>query len=192
MQQWTWSILKSKKDCQIAHKLQCLRYAFQFDTTMTGRDSGSITPFRSGTGTRWRDEHSVWTKKESHEEYGHLGDGYRHVVEARYGWQQVYGCSVTIIETDRAGEWGLDCKEWNERKEESGTAERACGVAEVVVKSILMQQNLPIGTPALVHDTKVKGSSIKPDDFKEQVVVELPEVIERVSQAEAPGKCTSR
>ena len=228
---------------------------------------------------------------------------------------------VTIIETDRAGEWGLDCKEWNElqkdmrfktiykpsdRKEESGTAERACGVAEVVVKSILMQQNLPphwwvraarqaewllnrfstsvtaaltppdgdaprplevitanfysrrqidrelsyylpIGTPALVHDTKVKGSSIKPksawgisvgmyreavifwmpttnhlrqsksftayklrqglnyaqflnlpaipttqlstaipDDFKEQVVVELPETIERVSQQEAP------
>ena len=65
---------------------------------------------------------------------------------------------VTIIETDRAGEWGLDCKEWNEleqdmrfktiykpsdRKEESGTAERACGVVEVVTKSILMQQNLP-------------------------------------------------
>ena len=143
---------------------------------------------------------------------------------------------VTIIETDRAGEWGLGCKEWNEleqdmrfktmykpndRKEESGTAERACEVVEVVTKSILMQQNLPphwwvraarqaewllnrfpstvtsvltspdgdqarplevitagfysrkqidrelsyyvpIGTPALVHNTKVTGSSIKP------------------------------
>ena len=228
---------------------------------------------------------------------------------------------VTIIETDRAGEWGLDCREWNElvqgmtfktiykpsdRKEESGTAERACGVIEVVTKSILMQQNLPphwwvraarqaewllnrfpstvtaalaspdgdqarplevitagfysrrqidrelsyyvpIGTPALVHDTKVKGSSIKPktawgisvgmyresvifwmpatsalrqsksftayklrkglnyaqflnlpdipttqlstaipDDFREKIVIELPEAQQRVSQQDTP------
>ena len=143
---------------------------------------------------------------------------------------------VTIIHTDRAGEWGLDCAEWIElenefkfrtiytpadRKEEAGTAERACGITEVVTKAILMQQNLPpqwwvraahqavwllnrfpssathtltppdgdqirpleactggfysrrqidrelsyyvpLGTPALIHETKVKGSELTP------------------------------
>ena len=146
--------------------------------------------------------------------------------------------AVSLIETDLAGEWGLKCKEWNElenklgfrtnysppdRKESSGTAERACGIMEVVTKSILMQQNLPpqwwvraakqaewllnrfptvsatapellppdgdqarpleiisggcysrrqidrelsyyipLGTPALVHDVKAKGSQLGP------------------------------
>jgi hypothetical protein len=143
---------------------------------------------------------------------------------------------VTLIETDRAGEWGLDCAEWKElenefefrtiykpsdRKEEAGTAERACGVVEVATKAILMQQNLPpqwwvraahqavwllnrfpssathtltppdgdqvrpleactggfysrrqidrelsyfvaVGTPALIHETKAKGSTLAP------------------------------
>jgi site-specific DNA-cytosine methylase len=143
---------------------------------------------------------------------------------------------VTLIETDRAGEWGLDCAEWRElenefhfrtiykpsdRKEEAGTAERACGIVEVVTKAILMQQNLPpqwwvraahqavwllnrfpssathtltppdgdqirpleactggfysrrqidrelsyfvaVGTPALIHETKAKGSTLAP------------------------------
>jgi site-specific DNA-cytosine methylase len=65
---------------------------------------------------------------------------------------------VTLIHTDRAGEWDLDCAAWTElenecnfrtiytpadRKEEAGTAERACGIVEVVTKAALMQQNLP-------------------------------------------------
>ena len=143
---------------------------------------------------------------------------------------------ITLIETDRAGEWNLDCADWTElenefefrtiykpadRKEESGTAERACGIVEVATKAALMQQNLPpqwwvraanqavwllnrfpssathaltppdgdqarpleictggfysrrqidrelsyfipVGTPALVHDVKTKGSTLAP------------------------------
>jgi hypothetical protein len=143
---------------------------------------------------------------------------------------------VTLIETDRAGEWNLDCAEWSaledefkfrtiykpaDRKEESGTAERACGIVEVTTKAALMQQNLPpqwwvraanqavwllnrfpssathaltppdgdqarplevctggyysrrqidrelsyfvpVGTPALVHEVKAKGSELAP------------------------------
>ena len=66
---------------------------------------------------------------------------------------------VSYIETDRAGEWGRKCKEWQElevkmkfktiykpsdRKEEAANAERACGIVEVVTKSALYQARLPV------------------------------------------------
>ena len=65
---------------------------------------------------------------------------------------------ISYIETDRAGEWSLQCEAWtdletelqfrtiykpSDRKEEAGTAERACGIMEVVTKASLMQNNLP-------------------------------------------------
>lgn len=65
---------------------------------------------------------------------------------------------VSVIKTDDAGEWGILTEAWHktmsdrgvesiysspDRKEEASYAERACGIVEVVIKSLLMQQNLP-------------------------------------------------
>ena len=66
---------------------------------------------------------------------------------------------VMHIRTDMAGEWRANCSTWNaeirdalkvtmeyvapERHESNGIAERACGIAEATIKSLLMQNNLP-------------------------------------------------
>ena len=66
---------------------------------------------------------------------------------------------VSLIETDNAGEWDMRNSDWLElekssgfrtkwtspdRKEELGYGERANGIVEVVIKSILFQNNLPV------------------------------------------------
>jgi hypothetical protein len=66
---------------------------------------------------------------------------------------------IQTIQTDIAGEWDEDCRIWNElvtdayhikmdyiapeRHESNGVAERACAIVEQVIKSILMENNLP-------------------------------------------------
>ena len=65
---------------------------------------------------------------------------------------------VSTLKLDSAGEWDKDNRKWNamvenngvqclyscpDRKESHASAERNCGIVEVVVKSILMQSNLP-------------------------------------------------
>ena len=72
-----------------------------------------------------------------------------------------HDCSYKVIsriKLDNAGEWDRKCGDWKElmrakgvdcvyscpdRKESAAHAERSCGIAEVVVKSMLMQANLP-------------------------------------------------
>ena len=66
--------------------------------------------------------------------------------------------AVQYTETDNAGEWAENTKEWSEmqertkiqtiwgcpdRKEEVARGERACGVVEVLMKAGIMQENLP-------------------------------------------------
>ena len=65
---------------------------------------------------------------------------------------------ISQLRIDNAGEWGKDCQKWQQMVEEAGVeciyscpdrkeshaaAERNCGIIEVVIKSILMQSNLP-------------------------------------------------
>lgn len=72
-----------------------------------------------------------------------------------------HDCSYKVIsriKLDNAGEWDRKCGDWKElmrakgvdcvyscpeREESAAHAERSCGIAEVVVKSMLMQANLP-------------------------------------------------
>lgn len=97
---------------------------------------------------------SITSKKEFHNEYGHLGS--------------VENCDIWVMDTvtwshrDNDGSKYmvvqdevrscipkpriLDCAEWKELENEfefRTIAERACGVVEVATKAILMQQNLP-------------------------------------------------
>ena len=65
--------------------------------------------------------------------------------------------ACSVVRLDNAGEWELDRREWqamanelgielsytsSDRKEESGNAERACGIKEIKTKCGLMQNNL--------------------------------------------------
>jgi site-specific DNA-cytosine methylase len=65
---------------------------------------------------------------------------------------------VSRIKLDNAGEWSLECNEWQamvkelgvdcvyscpDRKESNAHAERSCGIVEVVIKSTLYEANLP-------------------------------------------------
>ena len=65
---------------------------------------------------------------------------------------------VSVIHLDNAGEWQLDCAAWVEiverqgftpiyscpdRKESAANAERTMGILEIVIKSMLMDSNLP-------------------------------------------------
>ena len=65
---------------------------------------------------------------------------------------------VSRMELDNAGEWSLECNEWQamvkglgvacvyscpDRKESNAHVERSCGIVEVVTKSTLYEANLP-------------------------------------------------
>jgi hypothetical protein len=65
---------------------------------------------------------------------------------------------VSVIKLDNAGEWSLECAQWQamikefgiecvyscpDRKESNAHAEKSCGIVEVVIKSLLYEANLP-------------------------------------------------